>query len=120
MTLSGWRIVRYLIAAAKAGMDSHRFRHGFGAFYLPALRTAIKTEQSWQLELAMKMRFYSTLPALMLTVDCLKRCWVRKTPLLSDALNHASIIDRVRLCKAKRYRYANNDMQELEARRRSA
>ena len=34
--------------------------------------------------------------------------------ILSDALNHASIIDGVRLCKAKRYRYANADMDELE------
>lgn len=36
--------------------------------------------------------------------------------IISDALNHASIIDGVRLCKAKRYRYANRDMKELEAR----
>ena len=34
--------------------------------------------------------------------------------IISDALNHASIIDGVRLCKAKRYRYANADMSELE------
>lgn len=34
--------------------------------------------------------------------------------IISDALNHASIIDGVRLCKAKRYRYANADMNELE------
>ncbi|TME03134.1 MAG: glycine C-acetyltransferase [Chloroflexi bacterium] len=34
--------------------------------------------------------------------------------IISDALNHASIIDGVRLCKARRYRYANRDMQELE------
>lgn len=33
--------------------------------------------------------------------------------IVSDALNHASIIDGVRLCKAKRYRYANNDMDDL-------
>ncbi|HEX2153201.1 MAG TPA: glycine C-acetyltransferase [Acidimicrobiia bacterium] len=33
---------------------------------------------------------------------------------ISDALNHASIIDGIRLCKAERYRYANNDMAELE------
>jgi glycine C-acetyltransferase len=39
---------------------------------------------------------------------------------ISDALNHASIIDGVRLCKAKRYRYANNDMQELEAQLKAA
>lgn len=34
--------------------------------------------------------------------------------IISDALNHASIIDGVRLCKAARYRYANNDMKALE------
>src|SRR5690554_6335592 len=34
--------------------------------------------------------------------------------IVSDALNHASIIDGVRLCKAKRYRYANNDMTSLK------
>jgi glycine C-acetyltransferase len=34
--------------------------------------------------------------------------------IISDTLNHASIIDGVRLCKAKRYRYANNDMADLE------
>jgi glycine C-acetyltransferase len=35
---------------------------------------------------------------------------------ISDALNHASIIDGIRLCKAERHRYANSDMDELEAR----
>jgi glycine C-acetyltransferase len=35
---------------------------------------------------------------------------------ISDALNHASIIDGIRLCKAQRHRYANSDMDELEAR----
>src|SRR5574343_1291952 len=40
--------------------------------------------------------------------------------IISDSLNHASIIDGVRLCKAKRYRYANNDMAELEAQLKQA
>ncbi len=39
---------------------------------------------------------------------------------ISDALNHASIIDGIRLCKAKRFRYANNDMQDLEAQLKAA
>ena len=39
---------------------------------------------------------------------------------ISDALNHASIIDGIRLCKAKRYRYAHNDLQDLEAQLKAA
>ncbi|MCU0854941.1 MAG: glycine C-acetyltransferase [Rhodobacteraceae bacterium] len=39
---------------------------------------------------------------------------------ISDALNHASIIDGIRLCKARRLRYANSDMDELEARLKEA
>ncbi len=40
--------------------------------------------------------------------------------ILSDALNHASIIDGIRLCKAQRYRYANSDMQDLETKLKEA
>jgi glycine C-acetyltransferase len=40
--------------------------------------------------------------------------------IISDALNHASIIDGIRLCKAKRWRYANNDMADLEAKLQEA
>jgi glycine C-acetyltransferase len=39
---------------------------------------------------------------------------------VSDALNHASIIDGIRLCKARRYRYASSDMKDLEAQLRAA
>ena len=40
--------------------------------------------------------------------------------IISDALNHASIIDGIRLCKAKRWRYANNEMADLEAKLQEA
>ena len=43
-----------------------------------------------------------------------------KDAVISDALNHASIIDGVRLCKAQRFRYANNDLDELETRLKEA
>ncbi|WP_409010795.1 aminotransferase class I/II-fold pyridoxal phosphate-dependent enzyme [Vibrio parahaemolyticus] len=38
----------------------------------------------------------------------------KEDAIISDALNHASIIDGVRLCKAMRFRYSNNNMEELE------
>jgi glycine C-acetyltransferase len=44
----------------------------------------------------------------------------REDAVISDQLNHASIIDGIRLCKAKRYRYANNDMGALEAKLQEA
>jgi len=44
----------------------------------------------------------------------------QRDAVISDALNHASIIDGVRLCKAQRFRYANRDMAELEARLQEA
>ena len=40
--------------------------------------------------------------------------------IISDQLNHASIIDGIRLCKAKRFRYSNNDMADLEAKLKEA
>jgi glycine C-acetyltransferase len=44
----------------------------------------------------------------------------KEDAIISDSLNHASIIDGIRLCKAARYRYASNDMQDLEAKLKEA
>ena len=44
----------------------------------------------------------------------------KEDAIISDELNHASIIDGVRLCKAQRYRYKNNDMEDLEAKLKEA
>ena len=43
-----------------------------------------------------------------------------KDAIISDALNHASIIDGIRLCKAKRFRYQNRDLTDLEAKLKEA
>ncbi len=44
----------------------------------------------------------------------------KEDAIISDSLNHASIIDGIRLCKAQRYRYANNDMADLEVKLKEA
>ena len=56
----------------------------------------------------------SMLLASMQTVVLFEPLLTAEDAIISDALNHASIIDGVRLCKAKRYRYANADMEDLE------
>ena len=57
---------------------------------------------------------FSTLLASMPTGGIFGALFNEEDAIISDALNHASIIDGVRLCKAKRYRYANGNMEELE------
>ena len=54
------------------------------------------------------------LPASMPMAEYSNPFFTEEDAIISDSLNHASIIDGVRLCKAKRYRYANADMSELE------
>ena len=48
------------------------------------------------------------------TAACSSRCWAEQDAIISDALNHASIIDGIRLCKAQRYRYEHNNLDDLE------
>jgi glycine C-acetyltransferase len=103
-----------LLRAAKSALDSH----GFG---LSSVRFICGTQD---LHTALERRiqdFYATEAAILYS-----SCFDANTGLfevllgeddavISDALNHASIIDGIRLCKAERYRYANRDMTELEA-----
>ena len=104
-----------LIAAAKEGLD----RHGFG---MASVRFICGTQDVHQALEAKLSAFLGTEDTILFS-----SCWdanggVFETLLgeedavISDALNHASIIDGVRLSKAQRLRYANNDLGELEAR----
>ena len=102
-----------LIEAAKEALDSH----GFG---MASVRFICGTQDIHkQLEAAIA-RFFGTEDTI-LYAACFDANGGLFEPLLgendavvSDALNHASIIDGVRLCKAKRYRYANADLNDLE------
>jgi glycine C-acetyltransferase len=104
-----------LIAAAKAALDTH----GFG---MASVRFICGT-QDLHLELEKRLAEFLRTEAAILFSSCFdanggvfEALLGEQDAILSDALNHASIIDGVRLCKARRLRYANNDMGELEAR----
>ncbi len=103
-----------IIAAAKAALDSH----GFG---MASVRFICGT-QDLHKELEQTISAFFGKDDTILYAACFDANGGLFEPLLdendaiiSDALNHASIIDGVRLCKAKRYRYANCDMADLEA-----
>ncbi|MCE0492007.1 glycine C-acetyltransferase [Pantoea sp. Mb-10] len=103
-----------LIQAAKEGMDSH----GFG---MASVRFICGTQDIHQ-QLEQKLAAYLAVEDAILFSSCydangglFETLLTEEDAVISDALNHASIIDGIRLCKAKRYRYANNDMQALRA-----
>jgi glycine C-acetyltransferase len=108
-----------VIAAAKAAMDSH----GFG---MASVRFICGT-QNLHRALERRIAAYLGKDDAILFAACFDANGGVFEPLLgaedaivSDALNHASIIDGVRLCKARRYRFSNGDMDELEAQLKSA
>jgi glycine C-acetyltransferase len=103
-----------LIKAAKAGLDSH----GFG---VASVRFICGTQDIHKQLEATISDFLGTQETI-LYPSCFdangglfETILDAEDAIISDSLNHASIIDGVRLSKAKRYRYANNDMQALEA-----
>ena len=102
-----------VIASAKAALDSH----GFG---MASVRFICGTQDLHKQLEARIADFFGTEDTI-LYAACFDANGGLFEPLLgeqdaiiSDSLNHASIIDGVRLCKAKRYRYANGDMADLE------
>ena len=103
-----------LIAVAKAAMDDH----GWG---MASVRFICGT-QDLHRALERRLAAFLDMDDAILFAACFDANGGLFEPLLgpedaviSDALNHASIIDGIRLCKAQRYRYANSDMADLEA-----
>ena len=103
-----------LIAAAKAGLDSHGFGMASVRFICGTQDIHKKLEASLSDYLGMEdtILYSSCFDA---NAGLFETLLGPEDAIISDALNNASIIDGVRLCKAKRFRYANNDMVELEA-----
>ncbi|MEO7478193.1 MAG: glycine C-acetyltransferase [Lysobacteraceae bacterium] len=108
-----------IIAAAKAALDSH----GFG---MASVRFICGTQDLHKQLEATIATFFGKQDTI-LYAACFDANGGLYEPLLqeddaiiSDALNHASIIDGVRLCKAKRFRYANCDMADLETQLQAA
>ncbi|GAA3543923.1 glycine C-acetyltransferase [Zobellella aerophila] len=103
-----------LIEAAQQGLDSHGFGMASVRFICGTqdLHKRLEAELSAFLGMEDSILYTSCFDA---NAGLFETLLGPEDAIISDALNHASIIDGVRLCKAKRYRYANNDMAELEA-----
>ncbi|MEP4195006.1 MAG: glycine C-acetyltransferase [Aliishimia sp.] len=108
-----------LIAAAKGAMDTQ----GFG---MASVRFICGTQDGHR-DLELRLAKFLGKDDAILFAACFDANGGVFEPLLgpedaiiSDSLNHASIIDGIRLCKAKRFRYANNDMADLEAKLKDA
>lgn len=102
-----------LIAAAKAGLDSHGFGMASVRFICGTqdIHKQLETELSAFLGMEDTILYSSCFDA---NAGLFETLLDAEDAIISDALNHASIIDGVRLCKAKRFRYRNNDMADLE------
>ncbi len=102
-----------VLEAARAGLD----RFGYG---VASVRFICGT-QSVHRELEQRLSAYLSMEDTILYSSCFdangglfETLLDEQDAIISDALNHASIIDGIRLCKARRLRYANNDLDELE------
>ena len=102
-----------LIAAAKTGLDEHGFGMASVRFICGTQDIHKELEQGISEFLGMEdtILYSSCFDA---NAGLFETLLGPEDAIISDALNHASIIDGVRLCKAKRFRYANNDMAALE------
>ena len=108
-----------LVAAARAAMESH----GYG---MASVRFICGT-QDLHRQLEARIAAFLGMDDSILFAACFDANGGLFEPLLgeedaivSDSLNHASIIDGVRLCKARRYRFQNGDMADLEAQVKAA
>jgi glycine C-acetyltransferase len=108
-----------VISAAKDALDNH----GFG---MASVRFICGTQDLHKKLESKISQFFGTDDSILYT-SCFdangglfETLLTSEDAVISDALNHASIIDGIRLCKAQRYRYANSDMSDLETKLKEA
>lgn len=108
-----------VVQAAKDALDSH----GFGMSSVRFICGTQDIHKQLEAEIA---SFYGTEDTILYAAafdangGVFEPLLTEEDAIISDSLNHASIIDGVRLCKAARYRYENNNMEELEAQLKKA
>ena len=108
-----------IVEAAKRTLDTH----GFG---MSSVRFICGTQDIHKELEATIAKFYQTDDTILYAAafdangGVFEPLFNEQDAIISDSLNHASIIDGVRLCKAARYRYQNNDMADLEAKLKEA
>ena len=102
-----------LIKAAQGGLDDHGFGVASVRFICGTqdIHKTLEQKISAFLETEDTILYSSCFDA---NTGLFETILGAEDAIISDSLNHASIIDGVRLCKAKRFRYANNDMEDLE------
>ncbi|MCK1615963.1 glycine C-acetyltransferase [Bradyrhizobium sp. 159] len=102
-----------LVRAAHAGLE----RHGFGMSSVRFICGTHSVHRALEIRLSSYLRTEDTIlfgSCFDANTGLFEALLEADDAVISDSLNHASIIDGIRLCKAKRFRYANNDMNELE------
>lgn len=108
-----------VVQAAKDALDSH----GFGMSSVRFICGTQDIHKQLEAEIA---SFYGTEDTILYAAafdangGVFEPLLTEEDAIISDSLNHASIIDGVRLCKAARYRYENNNMEDLEAQLKKA
>ncbi len=108
-----------VLSASKATIDSH----GFGMSSVRFICGTQDIHKTLESEIA---KFVGTEDAILYAAafdangGLFEPLLSKEDAIISDSLNHASIIDGIRLCKAARYRYANNDMVDLETKLKEA
>ncbi|MEX1058464.1 MAG: aminotransferase class I/II-fold pyridoxal phosphate-dependent enzyme, partial [Natronospirillum sp.] len=108
-----------LINAAKRGLDEHGFGTASVRFICGTqdVHKALEQRLSAFLGMEQTILYSSCFDA---NAGLFETLLGPEDAVISDSLNHASMIDGIRLCKARRYRYANNDMTDLATKLKQA